>query len=157
MIRTRDSSPGSLAYEYPSVTMVIPCRNEKAFIGRCLDSILSSRYPQELLELLVVDGMSDEGTRAIIADYTQQCPGIRLVDNPKITPPAAFNRGISAASGDVVMLMRAHSTVSEGYVEDCVRHLLGMLLALLPGSTGEDGELGRAKHGEGYQDAEAIG
>ena len=52
------------------VSIIVPCRNEEKFIGRCLDSIIAQDYPGESLEVLVVDGMSEDGTREIVERYT---------------------------------------------------------------------------------------
>ena len=52
------------------VSIIVPCRNEEKFIGRCLDSIIAQDYPGESLEVLVVDGMSEDGTRGIVERYT---------------------------------------------------------------------------------------
>ena len=78
----------------PSVSIIIPCRNEEAFIARCLDSILGNRYPANRLEVIVVDGTSHDRTRDIVAQYARQHSIIRLVDNPKATIPAAMNIGM---------------------------------------------------------------
>lgn len=41
----------------------IPCRNEEKFISRCFDSIIAQDYPKDKLEVLIVDGMSEDGTK----------------------------------------------------------------------------------------------
>jgi len=51
---------------YPFVSIIIPCRNEVTFIGKCLGSVANNDYPKDLLEVLVVDGMSEDSTREII-------------------------------------------------------------------------------------------
>lgn len=94
----------------PLVSIVIPCRNEAGYIGNCLDSIIASTYPPDRLEVLVVDGMSDDGTRALVESYGGRHPFIRLVDNPRRTTAYAFNEGVRRASGDLVMIMSAHAT-----------------------------------------------
>ena len=48
------------------VSIVIPCRNEVKYISNLLNSIRNSDYPQLLIEILVVDGMSNDGTRDLI-------------------------------------------------------------------------------------------
>ncbi|MFH0779076.1 MAG: glycosyltransferase, partial [Candidatus Eisenbacteria bacterium] len=53
---------GFLAEETPKVTVVVPVRNEEANIGRCLKALLSQDYPGEKLEIIVVDGMSTDGS-----------------------------------------------------------------------------------------------
>lgn len=59
------------------MTIVIPCRNEEKFIGPCIDSIIVNDYPKDWLEVLVVDGMSEDATREIVERYAQQYSFIR--------------------------------------------------------------------------------
>lgn len=102
-----------------SVSIVIPCRNERGFIGNCLDSILANDYPKDALEILVVDGMSDDGTREVVASYSRRNDFIRLIDNPRRITPCALNIGIAAARGEIVMRMDAHATYSREYISRC--------------------------------------
>jgi glycosyltransferase involved in cell wall biosynthesis len=104
----------------PYVSIIIPCRNEERFIARCLDSIIANDYPKDRLEVLVVDGMSEDGTRAIIDKYSYQYPFVRVVDNPKKTFPSAINIGILQAGGEIVMTVSAHSTYPKDYISKCV-------------------------------------
>ena len=55
--------------QHPFVSVIIPVRNEAAFIARTLDRILNQDYPQDRLEVIVADGMSDDGTREILEEY----------------------------------------------------------------------------------------
>ena len=105
------------------VSIVMPCRNEEAFIGPCLDSIALSDYPKTDLEVLVVDGMSQDGTRAIIDEYTRRYEWVRRIDNPRGIIPVAMNLGISVARGVVIMKMDAHSTYDPRYITICMRYL----------------------------------
>ena len=72
--------------DQPFVSIIVPCRNEGNFIEACLDSVCVSDYPQDQLEVLVVDGMSEDGTRTVIEEYAQRYSFIRILENPnKIT------------------------------------------------------------------------
>jgi glycosyltransferase involved in cell wall biosynthesis len=108
----------------PMVSLIVAARNEEAFIGRCLDSIVASTYPRDRLEVLVVDGMSEDRTREIVEDYAARYPFIRLLDNPKKHATAAFNAGIKAARGEILMIVGAHAAYAPWYVERSVRTLL---------------------------------
>lgn len=108
----------------PRVSIIVPCRNEARYIAACLDSILAAAYPPEQLEVLVVDGMSDDGTREIIARYHDAQPHIRVLDNAARIVPTAMNIGIRAASGDVIMRMDAHVVYPPEYVPRLVQALL---------------------------------
>ena len=103
-----------------TVSIIIPCLNEVEFIGPCLDSLLASGYPHARLEVLVVDGMSDDGTRAVISSYAGRYPFVRLVDNPNRVTPCALNIGIAQARGAIIMRMDAHAQYPPNYIADLV-------------------------------------
>ncbi|MEJ2071475.1 MAG: glycosyltransferase [Syntrophobacterales bacterium] len=79
------------------ISVVVPCREEKKYIAQALKSILASDYPQDHLEVLVVDGMSTDGTREIITEFSRNFPMIKLLDNHRKITPAALMRSVSAA------------------------------------------------------------
>ena len=103
----------------PFISIVIPCRNEDKFIRTCLDSIFANDYPKDRLEVLVVDGMSEDGTRAILDEYLNRYPFIRVLPNPKRVTPVAFNIGIRQARGDLIMIMSAHATLGKDAIAQC--------------------------------------
>ena len=106
----------------PLVSVVIPCRNEVGYIGRCLDSIVANGYPHDRLDVVVADGMSTDGTRDLLRDYSTKHPFIRMVDNAARVTPAAFNTGVTSARGDLVMIMSAHATYAPHAIEKCVAY-----------------------------------
>jgi glycosyltransferase involved in cell wall biosynthesis len=108
----------------PFVTVILPCQNEEKFIAGCLDSLISSDYPKDRLEALVVDGMSEDGTREILAGYVGRYGFIKMIENEKRTTPCAFNRGIEKAHGDVIMIMGMHATYASDYISKCVKYLI---------------------------------
>ena len=125
--------------ERPLVTSVIPCRNEVRYIGQCLESLIRCDYPKDRLEVLVCDGMSDDGTREIVAGYAARHSFIRLVDNPERITPCAMNAGIRESRGDVIMPMGAHAVYSPTYISQLVAALdetgadnVGGVLVTLP-------------------------
>ncbi|MGE5251924.1 MAG: glycosyltransferase family 2 protein [Bacteroidota bacterium] len=107
------------------VSIIIPCYNERATICGLLDSILLQTYPRELMEVVISDGLSQDGTRGLIAAYQEQHGdlSLRVVDNPARTIPAALNRAIDAAQGDVLVRLDAHSMPHPEYVARCVQAL----------------------------------
>jgi len=122
----------------PLISIIIPCRNEGRYIGKCLDSIIAQDYPNPhplpppqvgreggrgSIEVLVVDGMSEDGTRDIIRSYTQEHSFIRLLDNPKKITPCALNTGIKNAQGEIIMRMDAHTTYEKNYISKCMKYL----------------------------------
>jgi succinoglycan biosynthesis protein ExoA len=106
----------------PLVTVVVPCRNEEKHIATCLESILSNDYPKDRLEILVLDGMSEDRTREIVQGYAERYEQVRLVDNPQRHIPAAMNVGIRNARGDTIMKMDAHSTYQSTHIRLCAAY-----------------------------------
>ncbi len=109
--------------DLPKVSIVIPCRNEQKFIGECLDSIIANDYPKDWLEVLVVDGMSEDGTREILQDYANRHTFITLLDNPNKVTPAALNIGISNAKSQIIMRMDAHAVYPVNYISGLINWL----------------------------------
>lgn len=105
------------------MTIVIPCRNEATHIGVCLASIVAGGYPLDRLEVLVVDGMSEDGSRAIVEGYARRHGIVQLLDNPARITPVAFNLGFKAARGEVITIMSAHAAYAPGYLERAVGYL----------------------------------
>ncbi|HEX7122532.1 MAG TPA: glycosyltransferase family 2 protein [Gemmatimonadaceae bacterium] len=105
------------------VSLILPCRNEERHIGACLDSLVATAYPHQHLELLVVDGESDDATREIVARYASAHPWIRVIDNPDRIVPAALNRGLRAARGEVIVRVDAHALYPPEYIPRLVRAL----------------------------------
>lgn len=107
----------------PFVSIVIPCRNEERFIGRCIDSVLQQDYPMNDIEVLIVDGRSNDKTREIVLDFAAKYPFIKLLDNEKKIVPSALNAGIRSARGEIIVRMDAHSIYAFDYISKCLRYL----------------------------------
>ncbi len=125
--------------DLPLVSVIIPCRNEEKFIGKCLDSIIAQDYPKNKIEVLVVDGRSTDRTREIVKKYAQKYPFIRILDNPQKIVPAALNIGIKKAKGEIIIRMDAHNIYDKSYISKCVKYLkeynvdnVGGILLTLP-------------------------
>lgn len=125
------------------VSIIIPCRNEKDYIAGVLDSILANDFPKENLEVIVADGMSEDGTRAVIEEYTKKWPFIHLVDNPQKIVPCALNEAIRNAKGQIIMRMDAHAVYPSNYISRLVSALqelkadnVGAAWETLPGGPG---------------------
>jgi cellulose synthase/poly-beta-1,6-N-acetylglucosamine synthase-like glycosyltransferase len=122
MIASMTTSSDSAA-PAPFVAVVIPCRNEARFIRPVIDSLLASAHPRDRLEVFFVDGMSTDGTRAILADAAREHAFIRVLDNPRKITPVAMNLGIKAARGEIIVRLDAHSEYPSDYIPRCVELL----------------------------------
>jgi glycosyltransferase involved in cell wall biosynthesis len=107
----------------PKVSLIIPCLNESRFIGDCLESVLRSDFESGDLEVLVVDGESDDGTARIIDSYADRFPRIRRLNNPRRNTPAALNVGLAHARGDIIVRLDAHAIYPSNYIPLLVQWL----------------------------------
>lgn len=104
----------------PFVSVVIPCYREMRHIDICLASLERQTYGKENYEIIVVDGMSADGTREVIKKYSDSGFNVILTDNPKQITPVAMNLGIQKAKGDYILRLDAHVEVPLDYIERCM-------------------------------------
>lgn len=82
----------------PLVSIIIPCYNSQAFVGRAIQSVQQQLYPN--WELLLVDNGSTDDTLPILERYAAEQPArIRVLQQPRKGAPAARNMGAAAAKG----------------------------------------------------------
>ncbi|MBC7242904.1 MAG: glycosyltransferase, partial [Anaerolineae bacterium] len=103
----------------------MPVRNEAGYIARSLGAVLAQDYPPERMEVLVVDGMSEDGTPEIVRAMAHNPRGIRvlLLDNPARIVPAALNKGLCHARGEVIVRVDGHCEIARDYIQRCVETL----------------------------------
>lgn len=102
----------------PLVSLVIPVRNEEQHIDECINSILAQSYRN--MEVLFVDGMSEDRTVEIIESYVSKGHNFSVLKNEKRIIPTAVNIGIRNSKGEYIVRMDAHSVYPANYVERCV-------------------------------------
>lgn len=112
-----------MAVHIPLISGIVPCRNEKAHIESCVQSLLAQKTSLFELELLVVDGMSDDGTRDILVRLMRANSNLRMLDNPRRSTPAALNIGIQAGRGEYIAILGAHAEYGPSYLETCLKLL----------------------------------
>lgn len=100
----------------PTVSVVVPCRNERLYIEACVRSIFSQEAPPGGFEVIIVDGRSDDGTRTVLNQLEREFPSLRIVDNPRQITPCAMNAGIQAARGSYIAIMGAHNRYAHNYL-----------------------------------------
>jgi succinoglycan biosynthesis protein ExoA len=111
--------PGRL----PSVTIVMPVLDEAAILDECLRSVADQDYAGEWT-LIVADGGSTDGTRAILESWRERRPDWRVVDNPQRRQSPGVNRAVAIAQGEIVVRMDAHTLYAPDYVTRSVAALL---------------------------------
>lgn len=102
------------------VSIIVCCRNEKNYIENCLISLSSQKNVNGELEILVIDGMSTDGTREIILKMIEKFSHIKLFDNPAKVKPQAINLGFKEAKGEYLLICDAHAVYDEYYIHTCI-------------------------------------
>lgn len=97
------------------LSVICPIYNEEKYIDICIQSILLQDYPKQELEVLFVDGMSEDDTRDRVMKYVEKYTFIKLIDNPKRIVPAGMNIGIKAAKGNIIIRLDAHARYPTNY------------------------------------------
>jgi GT2 family glycosyltransferase len=89
-----------------------------------LESVVASDFPKDKLEVLVVDGQSDDGTREMVCEFSKRYSWIKLLENVRRITPVAMNIGIQSARGPIVMRMDAHTVYPANYIPGLVQWLI---------------------------------
>jgi len=101
------------------VSVVIPVRDEAPFIEATVNSILAQDYAGPL-EIIIADGMSDDGTRDILDGLSARHDNLRYVDSPTGRTPNGLNLAIHASHGDVIVRCDGHAELPPDYVSTAV-------------------------------------
>lgn len=108
--------------DLPLVTVIIPCRNEASAIEPALEAIGCQDYPLQLVEVVVVDGGSDDATALRAKEILSQLDVRRsdVLFNEAGTTPSNLNCGLRWAHGDIIVRVDARSRIPKHYVRTVV-------------------------------------
>lgn len=104
------------------ISVISPCRNEFKFIDEFLNSVLNQELNHDL-EIIVSDGMSDDGTRSKLDQWSLHDPRVKVIDNPGKIVSTGLNKAIEIANGEIIVRMDIHTTYASNYIHECVHSL----------------------------------
>jgi len=102
------------------VSVILPCRNESGYIEDCLKSILAQEPPEGGFEVIVADGVSNDGTREFLERFSAENPKVRLLNNPGRIVSTGLNAALREARGQVIVRMDAHTVYAPNYIKQCL-------------------------------------
>lgn len=108
-----------------TVSIVIPVYNEEKYIKQLVNSLLNQKYDRSKIEIIFVDGNSQDNTVDSINSLLQKNNNInyKILYNPKKIPPISVNIGIKEAKNDIIIRLDAHSEYPSNYIEKCVYYI----------------------------------
>lgn len=115
------------------VSVIIPCFNEERFIEDTVKAVLTQDYPGNLMEIMIADGQSTDGTIQILERLSSVHDNIRIFENLNKTVPYAFNMCIPESKGEVIVIIGAHSEIPVNYVSTLVKYLYDLNAANVGG------------------------
>lgn len=115
---TRVESP---EYLLRTVSVIVPCRNERRYVEVFISGVLRQRLPAGWgLELVIADGQSDDGTRETLEGMAADDPRIVWTDNPGRIVSTGLNQALRLARGEVIVRMDVHTEYADDYVAQCL-------------------------------------
>jgi succinoglycan biosynthesis protein ExoA len=105
------------------VSVIAPCFNEAQFIESFVRNVFLQEIGDFSIELLVADGISDDGTRQILNSLTERYASLKLIDNPKKIVSSGLNKAILEATGSIIIRMDVHTSYAPDYLLQCVAGL----------------------------------
>ncbi len=122
----------------PSVSIIITTKNEEKNIKNCLQSIKSQSYPQEKIEIIVVDNNSTDNTVELAKKFTNKI----LNKGPERS--AQRNFGVERSSGKYILYLDTDMVLSEKVIEECVNKCLPRRKPTCPVASASAGWYGEA-------------
>jgi cellulose synthase/poly-beta-1,6-N-acetylglucosamine synthase-like glycosyltransferase len=97
-----NSSPARKSEKKLSISIIIPTYNEELLIGKKLDNIYKMEYPQELIEIVIIDSSTDQ-TPEIIKEYQKKYANINLILQERSGLATALNTAYAAARNEIII------------------------------------------------------
>jgi len=107
----------------PTISVILPVFNEAQFIEKTLQTLLKQKQDICDIEILVIDGMSTDGSYEIVRKIALQNSSVHSFQNTMRKTPFAFNIGLREAQGEYVAILGAHSEYNPDYLSVCLAEL----------------------------------
>jgi glycosyltransferase involved in cell wall biosynthesis len=112
------------ADSFPPVSIVIAVRNEIEHLEDCLLAITELDYPKNVVEIVLVDGMSDDGSSNILSSWQARDNRIRVMSNPQKSASAGMNLGIAAANHELILWISGHVILRQDHLRKCYQAMV---------------------------------
>lgn len=123
--------------EFPKFSIIVPTKNEETVIRRCLDGILNIDYPKDKIQIIVVDGKSDDNTYKICSEFSEKYPeNIKVIcEKTAKGKPAALNLALPYINGEIVGVFDADSLPEKEVLSKVASYFTDKKVMALQGRT----------------------
>ncbi len=112
--------------EQPKVSVIVAAKDEELNLPACIESLVRLDYPHSLLEVIIVNDQSIDGTAAVIDTFTKRYGFVRRVDAVEDSvmrgKANALSQGIESARGELIFLTDADCAVPASWIRGTLRH-----------------------------------
>ncbi len=110
----------------PLVSFIIIARNASCHLPGILSDLLAQDYPKEKMEVLLIDGCSQDRSRKIMQEFAFTHPGLRVkvLDNRGKILSSGWNVALAEAQGDIILRVDAHSKIPADFIRKNVLSIL---------------------------------
>lgn len=122
-------------------SLILLSYNERNHIDSCIKSLIQLDYPQQDYELIIVDGLSTDGTKDKIYSWKKKFLNILIIENPEHITPVSMNIGIRIAKGEYIIFLSSHVIYPsslliefENAFNSVIADNVGGILITLPGN-----------------------
>jgi len=112
----------------PFLSVIVPVYNAEKTIGKCLDSIMRLKYPQDKLEVIVIDDGSTDDTLHVVKQYP-----IELIAKKRGGPSSAMNIGIKAAKGEIILNIDSDTYIDQDWLSNALPEFVDPRVGIVGG------------------------
>jgi cellulose synthase/poly-beta-1,6-N-acetylglucosamine synthase-like glycosyltransferase len=121
----------------PTVSILIPARDEESVIGRLLQRMTELTYPRDRLQVIVIDDASSDGTGQIAEEYSRRCECIEVLHRDKKAggkgKASALNSGLERSTGEIALCFDADYYPQREIVEKLVKEFVDPTVGAVQG------------------------
>jgi len=125
-VARRTPKQSGLSTPLPKVSVVVAAKDEEKNLPSCIGSLIKIDYPNELIEIIIVNDQSTDATATVIENATKKFKNIIRVDakeSPTLRGKVnALSQGIDAAKGEYVFLTDADCIVHPTWVRETLKY-----------------------------------
>lgn len=104
-----------------AVSVAVVARNEESALPGLLDDLRAQSYPHDRIELILVDSMSEDGTRAVMERFAAENPAgfkrVAVLGNPGVFQACGWNVALGDFREEAFIRIDAHASVPPDFVE----------------------------------------